>query len=317
MNRTTAIALAGALLLVVLIFALTGRGSGVPQLDGEPTVNLIDKESGTTRQLSMEEYLKGVVAGEMGQLPAEGGDGGDWPAAAYEAQTILARSFALSFLTSAGTVDISTDVEEAQAYAPEKVTPAIAAAVEATRGMVMAHQGGYVKAWFHSYSGGHTATAKEGLNYAHDEPGFVRARPVPENEFVPDEVRSWSMSMPLAELQQALAQSGIDVGEIRAVKVGEWGPSGRATRIDVTGTNGTQSLHAADFRIAVGSERMRSTKLERLEVQGDRLVAAGVGFGHGVGLSQWDAYKLAREGRSAREILEYFFKDITIGKAWR
>ena len=318
-SRTTAIALGGALLLVVLAATLAGRerGGGVPQLEAEPVVHLVDKEAGTTRQLSMEEYLAGVVAGEMGRLPTVDGEAQDWPQAAYEAQTILARSFALSFLTREGPVIISTDVEEAQAYAPENVTPAIRRAVEATRGVVMAHQGGFVKAWFHSYSGGHTATAAEGLNYTKGEPGFIRARAVPENEYVPDDLRSWTASIPLATVSTALEARGINVGQVRSVAVGEWGPSGRATRIDITGTAGTQSIHAADFRVAVGSEQMKSTKLERLEVRGDQLVMSGTGFGHGVGLSQWDAYKLAREGRSAEEILHFFFRDITIGRAWQ
>lgn len=321
MNKGTAIALgAGAVLILGLLSFLGGNLGGnegtVPRLQGAPTVHVVDKESGQTRTLSIEDYIKGVVAGEMGQLPSEVDSEDDWPHEAYAAQAILARSFALDFLNSEGRIDISTDVEEAQAYAPEKITPAIEQAVEETRGVVMAHNGKYVKAWFHSYSGGHTATAKEGLNYQHAEPGFVRARDVGDNEYAPDDVKHWTAVIPLSQVAAGLAERGVNVGTIERVEVAEWGQTGRAVLINVIGSAGTEQVHAADFRIAAGSEVLKSTKLHTLEVRGGQLHATGTGYGHGVGLSQWDAYKMAREGRSAREILEFFFKDITIGEAW-
>lgn len=311
MNRTTTIALVALAALLVLVFAMTGRPGG-REFDGEPRVNL--DVDGERRELGIEEYIRGVVGGEMGQLPAEGGEEGDWPHAAYAAQAILARSFALTFLSEDGTINISTDVEEAQAYAPENITPAIERAVEETRGMVMFHRGEPVKAWFHSYSGGHTATAKEGLNYQDEEPGFIAAKEMPENEFVPEEHREWSVSIPLSEVSEALAELG--VGQVANVEIEERGPSGRVTRLLVTGSGRNHSIHAADFRIRVGAERMKSTLLERLEVEEGSLVMAGRGFGHGVGLSQWDAYKLAQEGRSAEQILNFFFQEIEIEKAW-
>jgi stage II sporulation protein D len=61
---------------------------------------------------------------------------------------------------------------------------------------------------------------------------------------------------------------------------------------------------------------MKSTWLTRFEVQGKNLVMMGKGFGHGVGLSQWDAYMLAKEGKTPEEIVKYFFKDIEIKKLW-
>src|SRR5690554_6627257 len=109
MRRSMAVALAAGALLILLLFALVGRGQReeVPRLDGEPAVHLQRKESGGTEPLTMEEYIIGVVAGEMGQLPSALGEGADWPPAAYQAQAILARSFALSFLNEEGVVTIS------------------------------------------------------------------------------------------------------------------------------------------------------------------------------------------------------------------
>jgi len=317
MNRTaTSLLAAGAAAVVLaLLFFAGGTRTGARRLGDEPTVRVEMDENGAVRELPMEEYIMGVVGGEMGRLPAEGGEEQDWPHEAYAAQAILARSFALSFLDDEGRVNISTDVREAQAYRPENITPAIRRAVEATRGQVMVHRGEYVKAWFHSYSGGHTATAKEGLNYQEDEPGFVKAVKLPENRYVPEEHRSWTASFPLSEVSEAIVELA-DVGKVEDVRILERGPSGRATTLEVTGSRGTERVHAAELRIALGPERMKSTLLSRLEVQDGRLVMEGSGFGHGVGLSQWDAYAMAVEGKKAEEILKAFFNDIEIEKAW-
>jgi len=320
MNRTTTwIALLAAVAVVAALIVFSGRTrTGARAFDEEPTVHLVvDPERGETRELKMEEYIQGVVGGEMGRLPPENGEERDWPHEAYAAQAILARSFALSFLDQDGIVKITADVEEAQAYRPENITPAIRRAVEVTRGQVMIHRGDYVKAWFHSYSGGHTATAKEGLNYQQEEPGFVKAVELPENEYVPEEHRSWSARIPLERVSEALAELGVAVGSVTDVEILERGPSGRATMLQVMGTSGRkEQVHAADLRVALGAEEMKSTLLEELRIEGDALLMRGRGFGHGVGLSQWDAYKMAQEGKSAEDILHAFFQEIEIERLW-
>lgn len=317
MKRSGVWILAGLALALLLVFFFTGgTRTKARRFDEEPMVRVtVDAETGETRSLPMEEYIKGVVAGEMGRLPAEGGREEDWPHEAYAAQAILARSFALNFLNDEGVVEISTDVTEAQAYAPENISEAISKAVDSTRGEVMVHAGDFVRAWFHSYSGGHTATAEEGLNHE-GEPGFIKAVKLPENRFAPEDRRSWTASIPLARLSAALRERGVDVGEISDVRIVERGPSGRATTLEIRGSGGTREMHAAEFRLAADPTVLKSTLFDRFTVEAGRLSAAGRGFGHGVGLSQWDAYQMARDGQKAEEILNNFFQRITIEKAW-
>lgn len=317
MNRTAAWLVAALAVVLILAFALRGGRQGTgPKLEGEPTVNLVVDESGKSVTLPMEAYIQGVVAGEMGQLPSEFEGETDWPHEAYAAQAILARSFALSFLGEDGVVNITSDIQEAQAYASDKITPAISRAVEETRGMVLVSGDRYVKGWFHSYSGGHTATAKEGLNYTDAEPNFVSARPMPDNEYVPDEAKAWQAAVPLTEVARALRELGRDVGEVSAVEIAARGPSGRATTLAVTGSGGSAEVHAADLRVALGSERVRSTLFDSVRVEGGQLHLSGSGYGHGVGLSQWDAYHFAKAGYSAERILREFFQEIDVVKAW-
>src|SRR5690606_38604585 len=161
-------------LAIVLLLALgafylvSGRQGGGPQgteeaRGEEPNVTLVH-EDGRRERMPMEEYVKGVVAGEMGRLPARGEtEEQDWPEAAYAAQAILARSFAVRYLEESGGDEIPAQHEAAQAYNPDNIIPAIERGVERTRGEVMVYNGEPVRAWFHSYSGGRTATAREGL----------------------------------------------------------------------------------------------------------------------------------------------------------
>jgi stage II sporulation protein D len=77
------------------------------------------------------------------------------------------------------------------------------------------------------------------------------------------------------------------------------------------------SVSGPALRLALGSEKMRSTLLTDLKVTGNKLIVSGKGFGHGVGMSQWGAKALAEQGKSPEDIIRYFFKDIEIVKEWQ
>ena len=50
--------------------------------------------------------------------------------------------------------------------------------------------------------------------------------------------------------------------------------------------------------------------------QEGKLVMAGPGYGHGVGMSQWGAYGMAQAGSTAEEIVTYYFRDVSIETLW-
>ncbi len=281
------------------------------KLQEEPTLSLYVVETEEKTDVNIEEYVAGVVAGEMEA---------DWPESAYAAQAILARSFTMDWLDAGkksrhGT-DLSTDIEEAQAYKPDAVTDTIRKAVDRTRGEVMTYNGDYVKAWFHSYSGGRTATAKEGLDYPEAEPGWIKSIKLPENPHVPDELKSWLAVFDEGKVAQTLQKLGKDVGEIRRVEIGQEGPSGRAMTLVFVGSAGKEEVSGPEFRIAVGSKELKSLLISDVSWSDGKLKISGSGFGHGVGLSQWDAYMLAENGDSPEDIVKRFFPNVTIEQRW-
>ena len=61
---------------------------------------------------------------------------------------------------------------------------------------------------------------------------------------------------------------------------------------------------------------MRSTFVEEIKISGNKVTMKGSGYGHGVGMCQWGARALAEKGRSAEEIVNYYYRNIKIVKLW-
>ena len=301
-----------------------GDGSASPAETGQSAVATPDSQisftaldDGSLSERTMDEYLIGVLAGEM---PAT------FDIEALKAQAILARTFVLKFLSDKQSkyegADISTDIEEAQAYDASAVNDRIRQAVSETEGMVLSAGGELPYAWFHAHSGGLTALAREGLGWDKDEPPYTQIVPGNEPESASgekdaqmlSEAQHWQASFPYEEVEAACGTLGVDVTLTDGAKltIEERGDSGRAVRLGLNG----QSVDASDLRIALGSTKMRSTLITSLRAQEGKLVMAGTGYGHGVGMSQWGAYGMAQAGSTAEEIVTYYFRDVSIETLW-
>lgn len=278
--------------------------------DEEPNIDVYIKDEDRTESMKFEEYVKNVVAGEIKN---------DWPEEVLKAQAIIARTFVMNFIAEKGSskygkAHISTDIEEAQAWNPEAVNDRLTKAVEDTRGQVMVYEGEFAQAWFHSNAAGMTATPKEGLNYKDAEPTYIKAVESPDDSpKVPAEETNWEYKAPKDEVIKALGEMGKSVSDISKVSIGEKGKSGRAINLNF----GDIQVSAPDFRIALGSTEMKSTMLDAVDLQGDVVVFKGRGYGHGVGMSQWGAYKMGEEGKKAEDIISHYFKGVKVVNMWK
>ena len=275
--------------------------------DGVPVLKVFDVKAEKLIEESVEDYVPAVLAGEMA---------GDWPLEALKAQAVLARTFVLQFVTQKSSryegADISTDIEEAQAYNAEAVNDRIRQAVKETRGLVLNAGGELPYAWFHAHSGGLTARAKEGLDYEKDEPGYTQCVKGMENDEAPGEAAHWQAAFTTEEIVAAMKDVGAKIENVTGISIGQRGESGRAMTLLVSG----REVSAPALRIALGSTKMRSCLLESLRVEDGLVKMAGRGYGHGVGMSQWGAYAMAKEGKTAEEIVMHYFRGVTLSKAW-
>lgn len=294
-------------ILLALLLALVIRGQRTTpkpaQFTEEPTISVYFHETGEVKNLPLETYLQGVVAAEMDP---------SWPLAALEAQAIVARTFTIKKLEEGPlpnrNAQASTDPKEFQAYNADRINDRVKQAVQNTRGQVLTHKGRPIMAWFHAASGGKTATPAEGLNFKGEATPYV----TPVNDVQPEPVQTWTKTFTNAQVSEACAALGVDVGTVTSIKIGRRGPSGRAETLIVNG----KEVSAPAFRLAIGGTAMRSTLLDEVSMKGDSIVMRGRGYGHGVGMSQWGAWLMAQRGKSAKDIVTYYYKGVNVDKLW-
>lgn len=81
--------------------------------------------------------------------------------------------------------------------------------------------------------------------------------------------------------------------------------------VEITGpahvltATGVSPLEGANFANVCGSTQT---------VSGDTFVFKGSGWGHNIGMSQWGAYAMAKQGLTYQDILTFYYTDVTIKK---
>ena len=301
------------LCLCVLIFTAACQNeeekTSSPKMLEDRNISLYMHETGEVAEIDLEEYVCGVVAAEMDV---------NWPQEALAAQAILARTFTLEKIQAGGVAargtDASTDIEEFQAYDAAKINDNVRKAVQETEGQVVIHDGELIKAWFFADGGGVTASsAEEGLSYTKTPTPYIHSVEDPGADLADNENNQWEAKFTLEEVNTALSQIGEQpLDSLNEAGISATGESGRATTLALNEQQGG----AVAFRLAIGSETMKSTLLEEINVADGVLYMKGRGYGHGVGMSQWGARALAEQGKSAQEIIGYFFQDIQIDEIY-
>jgi stage II sporulation protein D len=186
--------------------------------------------------LSLDNYVKGVVTGEMPH---------DWPAAALEAQAVAARSYAVATL-GAGKI-LYTD-ERSQVYGGVNgETPQAVQAVTATKNQVLMYQGQVATTFFSSSSGGRT-TAITDLVHGAKPVSYLVSKADPY-----DSVSPWHNWGPVvftgAQVSKAFGVAGVtDMTPIPA--------TGHARQITLTTAAGTKTVGSGYLREPLG---LRST----------------------------------------------------------
>jgi stage II sporulation protein D (peptidoglycan lytic transglycosylase) len=252
---------------------------------------LVKADPVTVEELRLEDYVAGVVAGEMP---------GSFPAAALEAQAVAARSYALTRKLEAQAAnrrwDIATGVL-AQVFAAGQASPAARAAVTATEGEVLVLGMEPVEAYFHAACGGRTEGGLAALG--RDLPYLA---PVACGRCERAPGSRWTVKVAAGELGK-LAGLG---GPATDARILARTATGRAERIQLACGKAKVALAATDLRQRLGYSRLPSLAFE-VRGEGGAFVFEGRGRGHGAGLCQWGAAGLAREGKTYREILLHYY----------
>ncbi len=257
-----------------------------------------------------ERYVAAVLSAEAS--PKE-------PQASLQALAIVARTYALNgphFSAAFGHLPADLcDSTQCQAMRFGLVPAAMDDAVRATAGETMWFGGRRAEAYFSQHCGGLTEDAHAVWPGLRDVP-YLRSHNDPY--CVRRDTAAWHAEVPADALQRIARDQGWRLPQdIASVHAAARSGSHRVLRVTFTGEGGEEIAVAGSalrFGIdrALGWNQVRSD-LYDLTFHGGVLVFDGRGHGHGVGLCQAGATEMAAEGKSAREILQFYFAGTSVG----
>jgi stage II sporulation protein D (peptidoglycan lytic transglycosylase) len=244
--------------------------------------------------LDIEDYLRGVINSE---IPS------DWEPEALKAQAVASRTYALYQKREAGRrpYHILSTVKSQVYNGNSGERSKGVRAVRETRGLVIVYQGEIIPAFYHSSCGGHTENAFE--LWGIDEP-YLQGVDCECQNILRDGL--WEKRISTTQVMQALHRQGCRVTGIRDMTIGKITAAGRVKDVAILHQGGTKRVPAETLRAAIGTTLIPSVFFE-LELMGNEAVFSGRGSGHGVGLCQWGAEEMAKNGHDFREILQHYY----------
>lgn len=267
----------------------------------------------------IEQYIPGVLAGEL----YEG-----WHNAAFQAQAVAARSFALSRCQnrSSKVWDV-TDTASSQMYIGVPSWDQAKDMAAATRGEIITWKGAVVPGYFSSCCGGLAATATDAVG-----PNPINAVPPlaghPNPPYCTKAPRyNWAGTWSVSSVSRAIRSWGRRTGQKDCAAIGEVisltpttpNTHGRPTKIEIKGTGGTSArVRCVDLPGIFSEANLASLSSGwvRATARDGSLEITGRGFGHGVGMCQYGAEGMAASAIPYRQIIEFYYPNGTITTAW-
>ncbi len=188
--------------------------------------------------VSLEDYVRGVVAGEV---PAS------WPPEALRAQAVAARTYAIATSKNGDGFDQYADTRSQMYIGIKGEIASTNGAVAGTAGEVVTYAGKPIVTYYFSTSGGRTEDV---------ENSFVGAEPSPylksvEDPFDTESPRHrWTVRMTLGQAGARLG--GLVKGSLRQIRVLSRGRSPRVVRAQVVGSRGRRSVTGPQLRAKLG-----------------------------------------------------------------
>lgn len=271
------------------------------------SVKVLLKAEQRVERLPIEMYVRGVLAGEMPE---------SFELEALKAQAIAARTYIVKRLKNGESVEAGkqvadvTDTVAHQAYVSlqELEEQGLAGldklnqAVQETAGIIMTYEGEPIEASYFSTSSGHTENSED---YWNVEIPYLRSVPSPwDAELSPRYAQETEMKLSAFYAKLGVPRKSRQAGSIKVVSTTT---GGNVEQLQV----GKEVYSGREVREALGLPSSHFT----WTIAGDRIVWKTLGYGHGVGMSQWGANGMALEGKTAEEILHYYYSGIRLEQA--
>jgi stage II sporulation protein D len=129
---------------------------------------------------------------------------------------------------------------------------------------------------------------------------------------------NWTAELSLSAVQARLGRSVRGVGAITDLRVASRGSSRRVIDLEVVGSQGVGHIRGGRIRSALGLKEQLFV-IDRVYNENDRVtgfIFTGRGWGHGVGMCQFGAYGLAKQGLTVDQILKTYYTGIELTKMY-
>lgn len=275
----------------------SGSNNVVNNTNSSKTIS-VKLASGTVITIGLEDYVIGVVGGEM---PAS------FNSEALKSQAVAARTYALKKTANGATISATTadqvyktDAELKKLWGNSFNTyyTKIKNAVLATSGEVMTYGGKYIDAVYFSTSNGMTEDA---ANVWGNSVPYLK--PVSSSFDVGVSGFSKTKTIPMSVISEKL---GVNLTSVSQITINSRTSGDRVNSITIAGKNFTGvkvrsllGLRSADFSVSQS---------------GSSIVFTTKGYGHGVGMSQYGANGMANAGYNYKQILKHYYTGISIVK---
>lgn len=278
----------------------------------EEYISVLASSDSSISRVGVREYLIGCVAAEM---PA------NYHSQALCAQAVASYTYAKRIMknnseskkTLFSGADITDDTGTHQGYLNknarkelwgdkfDEYEQKISAAVDEVLGAYISFEGDYALTVYHSISSGRTASAKS--LWGSDIP-YLSGVESPGDKLSPEYISESYFTE--NEFRSAAEKAGISVSGNADEWIGKivTAEGGYAEKVTVCGTE----IGGAVFREAFS---LKSTAFD-ITYSDDKFKITCNGHGHGVGMSQYGADYMARQGNSWREILIHYYPETEI-----
>lgn len=263
-------------------------------------VRVYREDTGNINTVPIEEYVVGVLAGEM---PIE------FELEALKAQAVAARSYVMMQMernmskeydvVDTVTNQVYLDKTHLMSVWRESYTDninKIKMAVLTTKGEYISYDGKVAEALFFSTSPGVTENSEEIFT---NKVAYLRSVESHWDEISP--VYTSNVTFPLNEFYNKL---GIDYSDTINIIITEKTSTGRIKKIKINNKELTGNYICSKLGL-------RSTYFEIIQ-DGTKVIIKNKGYGHGVGMSQYGAQGMAKEGYNYQDILKHYYTGIEI-----
>ncbi len=259
----------------------------------EKTIKIKINKNNNLLELNLEDYIVGVVAGEM---PAS------FSKEALKAQAVASRTYAMYQMENNKVLEITTDDQVYNTIDEMKnkwntnfevYYNKVQEAVKETKNLIMKKNNKVFKSFYFAMSNGYTEDSKAVFG----ENNIQSVESPWDNETLNKFTVETKYTQ--EELKRLLKEETINIIEILS--------RDKTNRVESIKVN-DKTYTGIEFRQILN---LRSTDFQ-IKKENDIYIITTKGYGHGVGMSQYGANGMAKENYTYQEILKHYYQDIEI-----